>query len=146
MHKTHIFDKKIMQKKFTYLPYFFSDRYRKQTISFSRPKRCWYTFPPQYLNHHVCISELDDLYEQKRHITAEFRKQEREYFEQRDDSRRKQREDQARKREEERRAHLEAKQRARSVNPRNTSHSRLTFLFPVTPKKDLNEKFWKLEF
>ena len=41
MHKTHIFDQKNHAKKkdFTnlYLPYFFSDRYRKQTIFFSWP-------------------------------------------------------------------------------------------------------------
>ena len=41
MHKTHIFDQKNNAKKIknlpTYLPYFFSDRYRKQTISFFRP-------------------------------------------------------------------------------------------------------------
>ena len=37
MHKTHIFDQKNNAKFFpllTYLPYFFSDRYRKQTILF----------------------------------------------------------------------------------------------------------------
>ena len=41
MHKTHIFDQKNNQKNIllpTYLPYFFSDCYRKQTISFFRPK------------------------------------------------------------------------------------------------------------
>ena len=40
MHKTHIFDQKNNEKKqlFTDLPtLFFSDRYRKQTISFFRP-------------------------------------------------------------------------------------------------------------
>ena len=40
MHKTHIFDQKNNAKKMflpTYLPYFFSDRYRKQTIYFFRP-------------------------------------------------------------------------------------------------------------
>ena len=40
MHKTHIFDQKNNEKKNllpTYLPYFFSDRYRKQTISFFKP-------------------------------------------------------------------------------------------------------------
>ena len=40
MHKTHIFDQKNYQKKkdFTDLPtLFFSDLYRKQTISFFRP-------------------------------------------------------------------------------------------------------------
>ena len=34
MHKTHIFDQK---NNATYLPYIFSDRYRKQTFSFFRP-------------------------------------------------------------------------------------------------------------
>ena len=38
MHKTHIFDQKNNAKKIfflpTYLPYFFSGRYRKQTIFF----------------------------------------------------------------------------------------------------------------
>ena len=38
MHKTHIFDQKNKAKKEkflpTYLPYFFSGRYRKQTIVF----------------------------------------------------------------------------------------------------------------
>ena len=40
MHKTHIFDQRNnAKKKFlpSYLPYFFSDRYRKQTIFFSWP-------------------------------------------------------------------------------------------------------------
>ena len=41
MHKTHIFDQKNNAKIFflppTYLPYFFSDRYRKQTVYFFRP-------------------------------------------------------------------------------------------------------------
>ena len=42
MHKTHIFDQKNNTKiKFlpTYLSYFFSVRYRKQTISFFRPNK-----------------------------------------------------------------------------------------------------------
>ena len=41
MHKTRIFDKKNNPKIYflrTYLPYFFTDHYRKQTISFFRPK------------------------------------------------------------------------------------------------------------
>ena len=41
MHKSHIFDQRNNEKKMflpTYLPYFFPDRYRKQTISFFRPK------------------------------------------------------------------------------------------------------------
>ena len=40
MHKTHIFDQKNNAKKIflsTYLPYFFTGRYRKQTIYFFRP-------------------------------------------------------------------------------------------------------------
>ena len=40
MHKTHIFEQKNNAKKKilpTYLPYFFSDAYRKQTIYFFRP-------------------------------------------------------------------------------------------------------------
>ena len=39
MHKTHIFDQINSEKNvlLTYLPYFFSDHYRKQTIFFSRP-------------------------------------------------------------------------------------------------------------
>ena len=40
MQKTHIFDQKNNAKKIflpTYLPYFFSERYRKQTIYFFRP-------------------------------------------------------------------------------------------------------------
>ena len=44
MHKTHIFDQKNNEKntRFTDLPtIFFSDRYRKQTISFFRPKITW---------------------------------------------------------------------------------------------------------
>ena len=44
MHKTHIFDQENNAKKMflqTYLPYFFSDPYRKQTISFYRPYNIW---------------------------------------------------------------------------------------------------------
>ena len=40
LYKIHIFDQKNNEILFflpTYLPYFFSDRYRKQTISFFRP-------------------------------------------------------------------------------------------------------------
>ena len=41
MHKTHIFDQNDSAKNIflpTYLPYFFPDRYRKQTIFFSWPQ------------------------------------------------------------------------------------------------------------
>ena len=43
MYKTHIFDQKNNEKKIlllTYLPYFFLDCYRNQTIFFSRPMQC----------------------------------------------------------------------------------------------------------
>ena len=57
MHKTHIFDQKNNAKKnilLTYLPYFFSDRYRKQTIIFFRP----------YFLYTVMLAEvhLDDIF------------------------------------------------------------------------------------
>ena len=46
MHKTHIFDQKNNAKNIylpTYLPYFFPDRYRKQSIYFSWPM-CMYMY------------------------------------------------------------------------------------------------------
>ena len=53
-------------------------------------------------------SEIDSLYEQKRHIIAEFRQQQNEYHEQV----KIQRAESLRKREEEKKAQMEAKQKA----------------------------------
>ena len=68
MHKTHIFDQKIMQKLFFYrptYPNFFSDRYRKQTISFFSPKRLKHQPVPArgllVQPRAILISKLDNL-------------------------------------------------------------------------------------
>ena len=46
MHKTLIFDQKIMDFFLpTYLPSFILDRYRKQTISFFRPNKIYSDLP-----------------------------------------------------------------------------------------------------
>ncbi|XP_013421392.1 DNA ligase 1 [Lingula anatina] len=55
--------------------------------------------------------ELDQLYEQKRKIVSEFKKEEKDYNAERSEIRKKHRQESFKKREEERRAHAEAKQK-----------------------------------
>ncbi|XP_064596678.1 uncharacterized protein LOC135463348 [Liolophura sinensis] len=55
--------------------------------------------------------ELDELYEQKRHLVSEFKKYEKEYYGLKDEVRKKQRQESLKKREEEKRAHVEAQQK-----------------------------------
>ncbi len=62
-------------------------------------------------SYYLWFSELDDLYEQKRQIMAEFKRQERGWFDVREEFRKRKQEELRRKQVEERRAQQEAYQK-----------------------------------